>query len=140
MNSSLCYQIIGIFVGFAMLTTALPAKEFFVYFGTYTEGLSKGIYVSRFDSANGWLSAPRLAATTPDPSYLTIAPDRVEGLPPSRFENLAPHKPWVTPEVTAAALVEGMRKEQFLISSQPDYENAIVELARNGLNPLLKFE
>jgi 6-phosphogluconolactonase len=75
MNSYLRYQIIGI-LGFAMLTTALPAKEFFVYFGTYTEGLSKGIYVSRFDSANGWLSAPRLAATTPDPSYLTIAPDK----------------------------------------------------------------
>jgi 6-phosphogluconolactonase len=49
-----------------MLTTTLPAKEFFVYFGTYTEGLSKG----------GRLSAPELAIATLDPSFLTIAPDK----------------------------------------------------------------
>ena len=29
------------------------AKEFLVYLGTYTGGKSKGIYVSRFDSASG---------------------------------------------------------------------------------------
>ncbi len=59
-----------------MLTTTLRAKEFLVYFGTYTEGLSKGIYVSRLDSASGRLSEPQLAVTTPDPSYLAIAPDK----------------------------------------------------------------
>jgi 6-phosphogluconolactonase len=61
---------------FLMLTTTLRAKEFFVYFGTYTEGSSKGIYVSRLDSATGQLSEPELAATTPDPSFLAISPDK----------------------------------------------------------------
>ena len=59
-----------------MLTTTLHAKEFLVYFGTYTEGLSKGIYVSRLDSTTGRLTEPQLAATTADPSYLAIAPDQ----------------------------------------------------------------
>ena len=68
-------QIIG-GLALLMLNTTLPAKDFFVYFGTYTAGLSKGIYVSRLDSANGRLSTPELAATTPDPSFLAIAPDK----------------------------------------------------------------
>ncbi len=61
---------------FLLLVTTLRAKEFFVYIGTYTEGLSKGIYVCRLDSATGALSVPELAAETPDPSYLVIAPDK----------------------------------------------------------------
>ena len=50
------------------------AKEFFVYFGTYTGGLSQGIYVSRLDADTGKLSAPELAIATPSPCYLAIAP------------------------------------------------------------------
>ena len=45
-----------------------------VYFGTYTDGTSRGVYVSRLDSANGALSAPRLAAATPNPSFLAVHP------------------------------------------------------------------
>src|SRR5216117_1967046 len=51
-------------------------KECLVYFGTYTGGKSKGIYVSRFDSANGRLSAPELAAESLSPSFLAIHPNQ----------------------------------------------------------------
>jgi len=43
-----------------------------VYFGTYTTGKSKGIYVSRFDPATGRLTAPELAAETASPSFLAL--------------------------------------------------------------------
>lgn len=53
-----------------------PAKDFFVFFGTYTSALSKGIYVTRLDAATGKLSAPQLAAETPSPCYLAVSPDQ----------------------------------------------------------------
>jgi 6-phosphogluconolactonase len=46
-----------------------------VYFGTYTGPGSKGIYVSRFDSATGRLTPAELAAETPNPSFLAVRPD-----------------------------------------------------------------
>ena len=54
---------------------AAPAGEFFAFFGTYTNALSHGIYVSRLDAATGTLSAPELAAETPSPCYLAVSPD-----------------------------------------------------------------
>ena len=45
-----------------------------VYIGTYTGGKSKGIYVSRFDSATGRLTPPELAVATPSPSFLAFHP------------------------------------------------------------------
>jgi 6-phosphogluconolactonase len=51
------------------------SKQFLVYFGTYTGAKSKGIYVSRFDTASGELSAPALAAQSINPAYLALAPD-----------------------------------------------------------------
>ena len=46
----------------------------FVYFGTDTQrGVSKGIYLSRFNPATGQLSTPVLAAATVRPSYLAIS-------------------------------------------------------------------
>ncbi|HEX3890902.1 MAG TPA: lactonase family protein [Verrucomicrobiae bacterium] len=48
--------------------------ESLVYFGTYTGAKSKGIYVSRFDSTSGVLSAPELAAEIRNPSFLAVAP------------------------------------------------------------------
>ena len=60
---------------------AAGAKSYLVYWGTYTEGggqfgngESKGIYVSRMEA--GKLSAPELAAETPNPSWLAIHPNR----------------------------------------------------------------
>ena len=43
----------------------------FVYFGTDTaKGISKGIYLSRFDPASGHLTSPQLVAETLRPSFL----------------------------------------------------------------------
>lgn len=54
---------------------AVPAREFLAYFGTYTNALSRGIYVSRLDADAGKLSAPELAAATPSPCFLAISSD-----------------------------------------------------------------
>jgi 6-phosphogluconolactonase len=62
----------------AGLSLLLPlsgfAGESLVYFGTYTGAKSKGIYVSRFDSATGTLTAPELAAEIQNPTFLAVAP------------------------------------------------------------------
>jgi 6-phosphogluconolactonase len=60
---------------FALLAPAVWARDCFVYFGTYTGGLSQGIYVSRLDLETGKLSVPELAAAIPSPNYLAISPD-----------------------------------------------------------------
>jgi len=57
-----------------LTTLAAPAAELLVYFGTYTSGISKGIYVARFDSTTGKLSEPELAAAARNPSYLAVHP------------------------------------------------------------------
>jgi 6-phosphogluconolactonase len=57
-----------------LLPLAGLAKESLVYFGTSTAGKSKGIYVSRFDSTTGKLTAPELAAEIENPTFLTVAP------------------------------------------------------------------
>ncbi|WP_161604254.1 lactonase family protein [Roseiconus nitratireducens] len=51
--------------------------ETLVYVGTYTRGdtSSQGIYVATLDESDGSLSAPRLAATAENPSFLAIHPD-----------------------------------------------------------------
>ena len=59
----------------ALLPGLAPAREFLVFFGTYTGPKSKGIYVSRFDSATGKLDAPQLAAETKSPSFLAVHPN-----------------------------------------------------------------
>ncbi len=46
-----------------------------VYFGTYTDQKSKGIYVSSLDSS-GRLTEPELAAETVNPSFLAVHPTR----------------------------------------------------------------
>ena len=45
-----------------------------VYFGTYTDGTSKGIYLSSLDTASGWLTEPELAAEAVNPSFLAVHP------------------------------------------------------------------
>ncbi len=55
--------------------SAADSSEMLVYFGTYTGGKSKGIYVSRFDGRTGKLGEPALAAETSSPSFLAIHPD-----------------------------------------------------------------
>lgn len=59
---------------FALSLMPVSAREYFVYFGTYTGAKSKGIYVARFDDKSGKLSAPELAAETKSPSFLALHP------------------------------------------------------------------
>ena len=47
-----------------------------VYFGTYTQGASKGIYLYDLDLTTGALTDTGLTAMTPNPSFLAIAPNR----------------------------------------------------------------
>ena len=51
------------------------AREFLVYFGTYTGAQSKGIYVSKLDTATGKLTRAELAAETKSPSFLAVHPN-----------------------------------------------------------------
>ena len=53
----------------------ISAREPLVFFGTLTNGLSRGIYVSRLNDQTGRLSAPELVAATPSPNFLAPSPD-----------------------------------------------------------------
>jgi 6-phosphogluconolactonase len=74
MKSPACWKWLVMLVAMALAVVA-PAKEFLVYFGTYANALSRGIYVSRLDADTGKLSAPELAAATPSPDFLAVSPD-----------------------------------------------------------------
>ncbi len=74
----------SILAGFGILSGTVFAQagrsasgkgEMLVYFGTYTDEKSKGVYVSRLDLASGALTPPELAAETPNPSYLAVHPN-----------------------------------------------------------------
>lgn len=58
-----------------LLAPALWAKDCFVYFGTFTDASSRGIYVSRLDMDSGRLTAPELAVAVDSPNYLAVSPD-----------------------------------------------------------------
>src|ERR1700693_2680577 len=50
--------------------------QYLAFIGTYTsKTASKGIYSFHFDSATGRLTAMAVAATTQDPSFLSVAPN-----------------------------------------------------------------
>jgi 6-phosphogluconolactonase len=53
-----------------------PAGEYFVYFGTYTAQISKGIYAWRFQPSSGKLTAIGPVAEAPNPSFLALSPDQ----------------------------------------------------------------
>jgi 6-phosphogluconolactonase len=53
---------------------AAAADKYWVFFGTYTGGKSKGIYRSEFDPKTGALSQPELAAEMTSPSFVAIHP------------------------------------------------------------------
>ena len=54
-----------------------PAHELLTYIGTYTNGASKGIYLTRFDLDNGTFRPVTLAAKVANPSFLAIHPSRM---------------------------------------------------------------
>ncbi|HEY5345118.1 MAG TPA: lactonase family protein [Verrucomicrobiae bacterium] len=74
MNPSACANFFCAVALFAFAATA-SAENFLVYFGTYTNALSRGIYVSRLGAATGILSAPTLAAEAPSPCFINLSPD-----------------------------------------------------------------
>lgn len=70
-------SIIALFcvVAPGFLANAVHGKDCLVYFGTFTDAGSKGIYVSRLDMDTGKLSAPELAAISSSPNFLTVSPN-----------------------------------------------------------------
>lgn len=60
----------------APATTAAPPAATRVFFGTYDSDTSRGIYTATWDPATGTLGAPQLAAATPSPSFIALAPNR----------------------------------------------------------------
>lgn len=66
--------LLVVLIALTLLPVVGSAREYLVYFGTYTGAKSKGIYVSRFDSATGKLEASQLAAETQSPSFLALHP------------------------------------------------------------------
>jgi len=66
----------GLLLALMLSLAPASAREFLVYFGTYTGAKSKGIYVSKFDTATGKLTDPELAAETKSPSFLAVHPNQ----------------------------------------------------------------
>ncbi len=57
------------------MPTPAPTSHL-LFLGTYTKNGSRGIYSVRLDAATGALSAPVLAAESPDPAWLTLSPNK----------------------------------------------------------------
>lgn len=74
-TASAACVLISLLAVTALISTHATAAKHFVYFGTYTEHGSQGIYVADFSSSNGRLTSLRLAAKTPQPSFLAVAPN-----------------------------------------------------------------
>ncbi len=66
-----------------LLTSPAPGAEdtastgeYFVYFGTYTAKISKGIYCYRFQPSTAKLTPLGAVAEAPNPSFLALSPNR----------------------------------------------------------------
>lgn len=69
--------VLALVLGSAVMAGSMceaAAREYLVYFGTYTGAKSRGIYVSRFDADTGSLAPAQLAVETPSPSFLAVRP------------------------------------------------------------------
>jgi 6-phosphogluconolactonase len=72
---SVCLLALSAILPSARLAGAAKApREYLVYFGTYTDKGSKGIYVCRFRPSTGKLTPVVLAAETLSPSFLAVDP------------------------------------------------------------------
>ena len=56
--------------------SAVTPASYRVYFGTFTNNRSKGIYMADMNAKTGELSEPQLVAEAPSPSYLALNPNR----------------------------------------------------------------
>jgi 6-phosphogluconolactonase len=63
---------IGIAGAAAPVAAQSAARSYFAFIGTYTKGMSKGIYSYRYDPGTGRLSHPTLAATLANPSFIIV--------------------------------------------------------------------
>ncbi|MSU51146.1 MAG: lactonase family protein [Opitutus sp.] len=73
---ALRFSICGVVLSATAFAAGPPAaKEYSVYFGTYTGPNSKGIYRARLDVATGKLSPAELAVECQDPSFLSVHPN-----------------------------------------------------------------
>jgi 6-phosphogluconolactonase len=66
-------SLLVIFLSLVMMHTT--AQEYYLFVGTYTSGKSKGIYVFKFNAANGEASWIGNTDSSTNPSFLTIAPN-----------------------------------------------------------------
>lgn len=73
-NALMAVRTVFVFAA-VLVSPGLWAKDCFVYFGTFTDASSRGIYVSRLDLDSGRLSAPQLAVAVESPNYLAVSPD-----------------------------------------------------------------
>jgi len=73
LSKILLMTICGLFF-FVMIRSTQAAGQW-VYFGTYTGGSSKGIYVSHLND-DGKLTLPQLAAPVKNPSFLAVDPKK----------------------------------------------------------------
>ncbi|MFO0979572.1 MAG: lactonase family protein [Planctomycetaceae bacterium] len=71
---SLRRSVLSFAVVMIALSSEAMADKVRIYIGTYTEGLSKGVYTCEFDDEAGTLSEPVLAAELKNPSFLAIHP------------------------------------------------------------------
>jgi 6-phosphogluconolactonase len=71
-------RAIATLLAVALTHAAFAGDDYHVYFGCYTNAKSgsKGIHVSKFNTATGALSEPEVAAETGSPSFLAIHPSR----------------------------------------------------------------
>lgn len=67
----------------------MPPASFHLFIGTYTRAGGEGIYALQLDPASGEFSRPTVAAVTPNPSYLTLSPDRATLYSVSEAEAMA---------------------------------------------------
>lgn len=69
-------RLMPILIGLSLLAAGTASgRDFLVYFGTFTDKLSQGIYVSRLEAESGKLSPPELAAIASSPCFLAVAPN-----------------------------------------------------------------
>jgi 6-phosphogluconolactonase len=57
------------------VASLVQAEKYHLFIGTYTGPKSDGVYVASFDSDTGELGEPKLAAKTPNPTFIAIDPD-----------------------------------------------------------------
>ena len=67
---------LAVFFFLTVLSSAQAQQKYRVYFGTYTNGASKGIYQCELNVDDGSLSKATLAGETSSPSFIAFHPNK----------------------------------------------------------------